>query len=86
MNAQAYWPDRHWGDGLITDAARGFEYVTANAVNMDQRADMFFIGTFYPREMPKLPATVYLLAGADKDGHPLEAGKTTSFACRKTCR
>ena len=76
LNAQPYWPDRHWGDGLITDADSGFEYVTDNAVQYDQRADMFFPGTFYPKVMPKKPATVYLVGGADKDGRPLEAGKT----------
>jgi hypothetical protein len=75
VNAQAYWPDRHWGDALLTDAAGGFQYETADAIQLDQRADMFSPGTFYPKEMPKKPATVYLLAGADSQGRRLEAGK-----------
>jgi hypothetical protein len=74
-----YWPDRHWGNFLSTDTADaegGFEYVTPDAVQIDRRADTFFPGTFYPKVMPKTPATVYLLAGADSEGQPLEAAKT----------
>jgi hypothetical protein len=75
---EAYWPDRHWGNFLSADAADadgGFEYVTADAVQIDRRADTFFPGTFYPRVMPKKPATVYLVAGADSEGRRLEAAK-----------
>ncbi len=75
LDAQAYWPDRHWGDALLTDASGGFEYETADAVQIDQRADMFFPGTFYPKQMPTKPATVYLLAGRDSKGRLLQAGK-----------
>jgi hypothetical protein len=76
LTAQAYWPDRHWGYALVTDAEGGFDYVTAAAVQIDHRADMFFPGTFYPKVMPKKPATVYLLASADSEGRPLEAGES----------
>lgn len=75
LDENAYWPDRHWGYALITDAANGFQYETDDSLQFDQRADMFFPGTFYPRVMPEKPATVYLLAGADSEGRKLEAGK-----------
>jgi hypothetical protein len=75
VSAQPYWADRHSGDALLTDAAGGFQYETADAVQLDQRADMFFVGTFYPKEMPKKPAVVYLLAGADSQGRRFEGGK-----------
>lgn len=76
LSAQPYWPDRHWGDALVTDADRGFQYETANAVQYDQRADMFFAGTVFPKRMPERPATVYLIASADHRGNPLAAEKT----------
>jgi hypothetical protein len=75
VNAQAYWPDRHWVNGLVPDSAGGFEYETADAVQIDQRADQFFMGIFYPKVTLKKPATVYLVAGADSSGQALEAGK-----------
>jgi hypothetical protein len=75
LDAQAFWPDRHWGYALITDAEGGFQYETDDSLQYDQRADMFFPGTFYPRVMPARPATAYLLAGADSEGRRLEAGK-----------
>ncbi len=75
LNDHLYWPDRKWASFLLPDASGGFQFETPNALQIDQRADMFHPGTFYPREMPAKPATVYLVAVAQKSGHPLEAGK-----------
>lgn len=76
LSAQAYWPDRHWGDAFLSDADRGFQYETEGMLQFDQRADMFFVGTVYPKKMPAKPATMYLLASADSKGNPLAPGKT----------
>jgi len=43
---------------------------------IDQRADIYHPGTYYPKVMPAQPATVYLVAVADSNGKTLEAGKT----------
>jgi hypothetical protein len=53
-----------------------FQYETADAVQLGQRAcSHVFRRHIYPKEMPKKPAVVYLLAGADSQGRRLEAGK-----------
>ena len=67
---------------MLTDAAGGFQYETADAVQLDQRAcSHVFRRHIYPKEMPKKPAVVYLLAGADSQGRRLEAGKNYRVAC-----
>jgi hypothetical protein len=33
-----YWPDRHWSFVMVPDAAHGFDFVTDDAVQVDQRA------------------------------------------------
>jgi hypothetical protein len=59
-----------------TDANGGFQFETADAVQIDRRADIFHLGTYYPQKMPAKPATVYMVAVGDSQGKPLEAGKT----------
>jgi hypothetical protein len=75
LNDHLYWPDRNWASLLLPDASGGFRFETADALQIDQRADMFHPGTFYPKVMPAKPATVYLIAVNDNQSHPLEAGK-----------
>jgi hypothetical protein len=70
------WQDRHWGIGSVPDQDQGFEYVTDTAVNIDARAIMFHLGTFYPRVLAPKSATVCLAATADSKGRPLESGET----------
>jgi hypothetical protein len=79
LNGLLYWPDRKWASALsteTTDANGGFQFETADAVQIDQRADIFHLGTYYPKKMPAKPATVYMVAVGDSQGKPLEAGKT----------
>ena len=74
--SNAYWPDRHWAFTLITDPARGFEFVTDKAVLIDDRAQVFFMQTMNPKYVSEKPATVYLFAFEDASGRALEPGKT----------
>jgi hypothetical protein len=74
-----WWKDRNWYNGLYADKNRMFTFETADLIDLDTRADRYYIGTYYPRKLPKLPATQYLFALADKDGKALEAGKMYSF-------
>jgi hypothetical protein len=79
LNGLLYWPDRKWASALTTettDANGGFQFETADAVQIDRRADIFHLGTYYPQKMPAKPATVYMVAVGDSEGKPLEAGKT----------
>ena len=75
LNDHFYWPDRNWASYLQPDASGGFQFETPDALQIDQRSDMFHPGTFYPKVMPAKPATVYLVGVNDNLGRPLEAGK-----------
>jgi hypothetical protein len=74
-----WWKDRNWYNGLYADKNRMFTFETADLIDLDTRADRYYIGTYYPKKLPKLPATQYLFALGDKDGKDLEAGKMYSF-------
>ncbi len=74
-----WWKDGGWYDGLFADQNRMFTFETDDLIELDDRADRYYIGTYYPKQLPKLPATQYLFALADKDGNPLQAGKTYKF-------
>ena len=71
-----YWPDRHWSFVMVPDEKHGFEFVTDNAVQIDKRAAAWFFYTFYPKELNEHAGTVYLAPIADKEGRPMQAGKT----------
>ena len=74
-----WWKDGGWYDGLFADQNRMFTFETDDLIDLDNRADRYYIGTYYPKQLPKLPATQYLFALVDKDGIPLQAGKTYKF-------
>jgi hypothetical protein len=74
-----WWKDKSWFDGLFSDQNRTFTWETDDLIDLDTRADRYYLGTFYPKEASKLPATQYLFALADEKGKPLEAGKMYSF-------
>jgi len=78
-SARLWWKDRHWYDGMFCDANRMFKWETDDLIDLDNRADRYHIGTYYPNQLPKLPQTQYLFPLADADGNELEAGKTYSF-------
>lgn len=74
-----WWDDRHWYDALFHDSERMFTWEHDNITNLNARAARYFVGTYYPKQLPEQPATGYVLAYADKNGKPLEAGKTYSL-------
>lgn len=78
-----WWKDKNWYDGLFADKNKMFKWENKDMIEIDKRADRYYIGTYYPRQLAKLPATQYLFALADKDGNALEAGKTYSFTMPK---
>ena len=75
-SSRIWWQDKHWYDGLFADPNREFRFETDSMIDLDNRADRYFSATYFPRKVPKLPATQYLFALADKDGNKLQAGKT----------
>lgn len=77
--SRRWWPDKHWYDGLFSDPNGEFSYESADRIDLDNRADRYFIGTYYPKKLGSQPATQYLFPLADGDGNDLQAGKTYSF-------
>jgi hypothetical protein len=77
--SKLWWPDKHWYSGLSTDANREFSYEYADRIDLDNRADRYYTGTYYPKKIGTKPATQYLFPLADKNGNELQAGKTYSF-------
>jgi hypothetical protein len=71
-----FWPDRHYSYFFLPDPQGDFTFETLTALLYDNRADMYHVGTYYPKRLPKTPATAYLIALADSDGRPLDPDKT----------
>jgi hypothetical protein len=80
---QHYWSDRHWCFVMVPGTDRGFEFVTPDAVQIDERAAAWHFFTFYPKVMSEQAGVVYLSPTADSQGHALEAGKTYKFTVPK---
>ncbi|WP_244427762.1 DUF1254 domain-containing protein [Sinorhizobium fredii] len=76
---RVWWKGKHWNDGLFADPNREFVYVTADSIDLDNRADRYFVGVNYPKKLGAKPATQYLFALADNNGKVLQAGKTYKF-------
>jgi len=71
-----FWPDRQYVPLLLPDRNRGFSYEYSDHIDIDGRALAFFWCTLVPAQVSERPAVYYLMAMADKDGRPLEAGRT----------
>ncbi|CAD5108420.1 DUF1254 domain-containing protein [Zestomonas carbonaria] len=71
-----YWPDRQYVPLLLPDSERGFSFEYPERIDIDGRALAFFWCTLVPRRIPERPAAYYLMAMADNQGRPLEAGAT----------
>jgi hypothetical protein len=83
-SSRRWWSDKHWYSGLFSDTNREFAYEYADRVDLDNRADRYFVGTYYPKRLSPKPATQYLFPLADKDGNELQAGKTYSLTMPAT--
>ncbi|MGO4004383.1 DUF1254 domain-containing protein [Pseudomonas fluorescens] len=70
-----YWPDRHYASLLMTDGNKRFSFEYADSIDLIGRAAEYFWCTYMPKELSDSPATQYLMAMADKNGKPLEAGQ-----------
>jgi hypothetical protein len=75
MAKRVYWPDRHYVSLLQTDANKRFTFTYQDRIDLIERAAEYFWCTYMPKVLTDAPATQYLMALADKDGKPLEAGK-----------
>ena len=70
-----YWPDRHYASLLQADANKEFKFSYADRIDLIPRAAEYFWCTYMPKVLSDAPATQYMMAMADKDGHLLEGGK-----------
>ncbi len=71
-----YWPERNWSYFYLPDPSGGFSWETDTALLYDNRSDMYHPGTYYPKQIPAKPATVYLASMADSNGQLLRGGRT----------
>jgi len=77
--SRLWWVGKHWYDVLFHDKNREFSYDYPDRIDLDNRADRYFMGTYYPKKMVDRPAVYYLYSQADKNGNELEGGKTYSL-------
>ena len=70
-----YWPDRHYASLLQADKNNRFTFVYDDRIDLINRAAEYFWCTYMPEQLSASPATQYLMALADADGAPLEAGQ-----------
>jgi hypothetical protein len=77
--SRQWWKGQGWYNGLFADQNRMFTFETDDLIDLDDRADRYYIGTYYPAKIGPKPATQYLFALADNNGDPLQAGKMYKF-------
>jgi hypothetical protein len=70
-----YWPDRHYVSLLMADQNRQFNYESDDRIDIVPRAMQYLWCTYVPKVLSDDPATQYLMAMADSEGKPLQAGK-----------
>ncbi len=78
-SSKIWWKDKHWYNGIFSDVNNEFSYDYHDLIDIDNRADRYYIGTFYPKRVGEKPATQYLFALADKNGNELQAREMYSF-------
>ena len=74
-----WWEGKHWYDVLYHDENREFAYEYADRIDLDNRADRYYGGTYFPKKISPQPAVQYLYALADKNGDELQGGKAYAF-------
>lgn len=70
-----FWPDRQYASLMQADDARTFTFDYPDRIDLDRRAAQYAWCTYVPKKLSDAPATQYLMAMADRNGRPLEAGK-----------
>lgn len=78
-STRLWWEGQNWYNGLFADKNMMFTWENEDLIDLDNRADRYFIGTYYPQKVTQKPQTQYLFALADQNGIVLEAGKSYSF-------
>ena len=78
-SSRFWWKDKQWNDGLFCDKNKEFLFIDQNMIDLDNRADRYSAGTYFPKKLLAKPATQYLFAVADAEGNEFKAGKTYSF-------
>jgi len=79
-----WWPDRQWRDALYSDVNRGFSWETDDLLDTTARAiHPWFTAIYLPNKLAERPVTMYVATMTDKNGKPLEAGKTYSLTVPK---
>ncbi|WP_308162849.1 DUF1254 domain-containing protein [Nocardia alni] len=71
-----YWPDRHYASLMMADDKHTFDYEYDDKIDILGRAAQFMWCTYVPKVLTDNPATQYMMAMADSEGKPLQAGKT----------
>ncbi|WP_019928532.1 DUF1254 domain-containing protein [Nocardia sp. BMG111209] len=71
-----YWPDRHYASLLMADEKHTFDYEYDDRIDIIGRAAQFMWCIYVPKVLTDAPATQYLMAMADAEGKPLQAGRT----------
>lgn len=74
-----WWKDKHWYDVLYHDGNNEFVYEYPDRIDIDNRADRYYWGTYYPKQVTDKPAVYYLVALADKNGEEFIGGETYSL-------
>ena len=59
----------------MTDDNRTFKWIYDDHIDIVSRAAEYFRCIYMPKKLSDSPATQYMMALADKEGHMLEAGK-----------
>jgi len=77
--SRLWWEGKHWYDVLFHDDNNEFAYDYDDRIDLDNRADRYYPGTYYPKKIGPKPAVHYLYALADKNGDALQGGKTYSL-------
>jgi hypothetical protein len=77
--SRIWWQGKHWYDVLFHDENSEFAYVYPDRIDLDNRADRYYLGTYYPKKMTEKPAVYYLHAMADKNGDELQGGELYAF-------
>lgn len=78
-SSRIWWQGKQWCDVLFHDENREFAYDYPDRIDLDSRADRYYMGTYYPKKLDAKPAVYYLYAQADKNGDELKGGKTYSL-------
>src|SRR5262249_55639922 len=74
---EAFWPSSSWRTPSSVGARTGFTFVTGSGLDVDARAETFFMACAPPKVLGK--ASMYLGAYVDSAGQPLSGDGSYRF-------